>query len=302
MYDHVTRIRAILHYTEFGGTLRSIACKYGIGKSTLSLWVKHGSPAPRPTRTRKRRKSKVNVITDTISDTLAIQPLQTALQLTKVVKDTLAIDVSRTTVYKALHALKLSHKIATRSWKHQEVRKEHPFYASDPYTDDAISFDESGFYKNDRPTRGWGPVGERVPKGKPVPRDRLSLLLAIGKEGVIAKRILKGGVKGHHVASFMESLPDGRPLILDNCSVHKTIEVRNVCKEKRIELRYTPPYCPWHNPVENVFSQAKRSFQRLRLGTSRFESDIDESVAKVINFPGMFDSSQAKWRHDTGQQ
>ena len=146
---------------------------------------------------------------------------------------------------------------------------------------------------NDRPRKGWSSKGTRVPKEKPSPRRRLSLLLATDKRGIISKRILAGGVKGHHVAEFLESLPDGRPLILDNASVHKTHVVRNICKAKDISLRYMPPYSPWYNPVENAFAQAKHAFRRLRLSeTTDLETDIESCLLKIRNFPGMFERSR----------
>jgi hypothetical protein len=125
------------------------------------------------------------------------------------------------------------------------------------------------------------------------------LLLVTDRCGIVAKRILAGGVKGHHVADFLKELPEGRQLLLDNASVHKTKEVEALCAKKRITLNYLPPYSPSYNPVENAFSQAKMKFRQLRLqGSDDLQGDIEKSVLVIKNFEGMFQSSKGMWQAD----
>ena len=89
-----------------------------------------------------------------------------------------------------------------------------------------MASDESSFYWNDVPTMGWGPLGRRVKKARPSHHKRVSLLLAVGREGVISVAVHVGGVKSQHFADFLRTLPDRRPVIRDNCSIHKTKDVR----------------------------------------------------------------------------
>jgi transposase len=63
-------------------------------------------------------------------------------------------------------------------------------------------------------------------------------------------------------------------------------------------MNFIPPYSPWYNPVENAFAQAKARFQKLRLRSSDFVSDIMDSVASVRNFHGMFESASRMWAED----
>ena len=287
----VTKIRAQLLRTEFGHSLASAANKCSVSKTSVFNWTKEQKQKSGAKRGPRGFHGEIG---ETISRTVAKQPLTTASILQEAVLTELGMSVSKSTIYKSLKLLRISHKTASRSHDHQAVDKTHPFFGLDPYTEDTIMFDESAFYMNDRPRKGWSTKGTRVPKAKPSPRRRLSLLLATDKRGIVSKRILAGGVKGDHVAEFLERLPDGRPLILDNASVHKTHVVRNICKAKGINLRYIPPYSPWYNPVENAFAQAKHAFRRLRLSeTSDLESDIEACLLKIRNYPGMFERSKA---------
>ena len=59
-------------------------------------------------------------------------------------------------------------------------------------------------------------------------------MLAIDRKGVVASKIVKGGVTGDKVAKFFETLPNNRPVILDNYIIHNTEAVREVCDAKEI--------------------------------------------------------------------
>lgn len=292
------RIRAEILRTEFGFSLGSVAERCGVSKASVAAWTAEGRRSPRTCAQRGPRGFH-DTIAKTISKAVNEQPLTTATQLRDLIRTHTNRTVSCTTVYKSLKLLKLTHKTASRSREHQPVAIGHPFFQEDPYTDDAMMFDESGFYMNDLPRKGWSLKGTRVPKGKPSARRRLSLLLVTDRNGIVARRILAGGVKGEHVAAFISELPNGRPLILDNASVHKTKEVQALCTRKRIKLNFLPPYSPWYNPVENAFAQAKLLFRQLRVTVSGdLEGDIVASVMRIRSFLGMFESSKAMWQAD----
>jgi transposase len=82
---------------------------------------------------------------------------------------------------------------------------------------------------------------------------------------VIGYTVLQGGVNAKRFADFVRTLPNDRPLLLDNCSIHKTKEVRDLADRKHMELRFIPPYCPWYNPAEFCFSEIKRAYRPMRL-------------------------------------
>ena len=56
----------------------------------------------------------------------------------------------------------------------------------------------------------------------------------------------------------MQPFPGDRSvLIMDNCSVHHSEEVKDLVRDAGILLLYLPPYSPDYNPIEELFSYAK---------------------------------------------
>ena len=252
--------------------------------------VLRGSAPSASQRLRKRRRLH-DIIGKVVKDVVTEKPFSTADIIISRVREALGTDVSRSTCYRSLHALKHSYKRASRGRDHEPVPFGHSFMEGDSYRGDPIAVDESSFYWNDFPRMGWGPKGKRVRKARPRDRKRVSLLLAVGKEGVVTYSIMVGGVKSNHFADFVRKLPDGRPVILDNCSIHKTKEVKALCATKRIELRFIPPYCPWYNPAEFCFSELKRSYRPIRLETpaADFVDDIINCLAGLRHQRAYFD-------------
>ena len=52
---------------------------------------------------------------------------------------------------------------------------------------------------------------------------------------------------------------------MDNLSVHRSNEVKERMNEMSIAYIFGPPYSPDYNPIESVFSIAKRELKRKRL-------------------------------------
>ena len=281
MHPQQVKHRAVIHYTRFERSLRRVATQYGVSKSTLSRWVKQSLGDALPGR--RHRTSLHSVISNTVAAAISEQPFQTAQDLISKVMNSVGKRVSQSTMYRTLKKLRISYKRSARSRDHEPVPHNHPFMRTDSYEGDVIAVDESSFYWNDVPSMGWGPKGKRVKKARPSHRTRVSLLLAVGREGVIGYKILTGGVKSQHFAEFIRTLPNNRPLILDNCSIHKTRDVRTLCDSKGIDLRYIPPYCPWYNPVEFCFSEIKRLYRpmRLVLPSTDFVDDVRTCVNRL---------------------
>ena len=299
MHSEQKRHRAVIHYTEFRHSLRQVAQKYGVGKSSLARWIKQ-EPGRVHARTRARTVLHSS-IGGLVGDLLAQSPFTTAGGIVVAIRLQTGIRVSRSTVYRSIEKVGMTFKRAMRCRTHQETPVDHPFLSGDAYGGGAISIDESSFYWNDKPSRGWGLKGQRVPKEKPTSRKRVSLLLAVGREGVVAHQVLSGGVNSTRFADFLRTLPDGRPVILDNCSIHKTRDVRALCTSKRIALRFTPPYCPWYNPVEFCFSEIKSAYRPLRLVSNNFVEDVHACVARLAHTDAYFRHAEASWMRDRAE-
>lgn len=275
MHSAELRHRAVLHYQLHLASLRKVAKHYNVGKSTLARWVKRDlgkAERPRP----RTRRSLHSTIANVVAEAIKCQPFQTADMLRETVRRATEAKVSRSTVYRTLAKLRYSHKRSSRCKDHEPLPLKHPFMERDSYEGDCIAIDESSFYVNDVPTMGWGPKGKRVKKARPSHRTRVTLILAVSKDGIVHHETRVGKVNSLHFAAFVEGLPSGKPIICDNCSIHKAGCVMEVLGRKRMELRLTPPYCPWYNPVEFCFSEIKRRYRPVRLLTpaANFVDDL----------------------------
>jgi hypothetical protein len=297
MMTYSTRLkdRAVLHYQLHLQSLRKVSSVYGVAKSTLSRWLKEDIQKDIVPRQKPRMKLH-DVIGKVVARTMYEQPFQTANDLIHAIRGDTGALVSRSTVYRSLRRIGLSYKCASRCRSHDAVPIGHPFLSKDSYQDDAIAVDESSFYWNDVPRRGWSKRGRRVKKARPTHRTRVTLLLAVGREGIIHYELRTKGVKGHHFADFVHNLPGGRPLIADNCSIHRCPAARAVYAEKNIELRLIPPYCPWYNPVEFCFSEIKAKYRPLRLKypSATFTQDVLACMFSLRHYDTYFQYAKEK--------
>ena len=46
-------------------------------------------------------------------------------------------------------------------------------------------------------------------------------------------------------------------LILNNASIHKSAQLRELCKQHGVKLKFLPPYSPDYNPIKATFSNIK---------------------------------------------
>ena len=119
----------------------------------------------------------------------------------------------------------------------------------------------------------WSRVaGGRAPKGikasKEVKRIRsrnYSICAAMTSNALYFFEIQDRPYNGEHYLQFIAQLCDyfdhdgitGAYLVMDNVRFHKTQEVRDLIAERGHNALYLPPYSPFLDPIENLFSQWK---------------------------------------------
>lgn len=52
-------------------------------------------------------------------------------------------------------------------------------------------------------------------------------------------------------------------LVMDNCNVHNDAVFRDILEKAGILVVYLPPYSPYLNPIEHVFSKVKSHIRRV---------------------------------------
>ncbi len=128
-----------------------------------------------------------------------------------------------------------------------------------------VFLDESG--TDTRTTRAYARAapGERavgkVPWGH---WGRLTVIGALGSEGVVASMSIAAATSGAVFLAFIEQalIPalrgrSGALVVMDDLPAHKAERVRNALEAAKISYRYLPSYSPDLNPAEPCWSKLK---------------------------------------------
>ncbi len=126
-----------------------------------------------------------------------------------------------------------------------------------------VSLDETSFGRHTHPVYGYALKGHALcVRRKPARVTTRSLLAAITTQGHLHTHVIEGSF---NTIKFVEALkafplPQGSVIMLDNVSFHHSKAVKDYAAEKQLQLLHVPPYSPWFNPVEGVFSIMKRQY------------------------------------------
>jgi transposase len=153
-----------------------------------------------------------------------------------------------------------------------------------------IFLDESGV--DTRMTRAYARAapGERavgkVPGGH---WERLTVLGALGLEGVIASMSIAAATTGAVFLAFVEQvlIPAlrGRSdaiVVMDNLGAHKAEQVRSALAAAKITYRYLPSYSPDLNPIEPCWSKLKGTLRAKAARTREvLEAELGPALATI---------------------
>ncbi len=123
---------------------------------------------------------------------------------------------------------------------------------------------------------GRSPRGQRACASVPFGNwKRLSVLGAIGTDGIIAAMSVEAATDSAIFAAYLEQvlLPELRRrkpdavLIMDNLRAHKTPQVQAVLDASAFAYRYLPAYSPDLNPIEPSWAKVKSYLRRVAVRT-----------------------------------
>ena len=202
--------------------------------------------------------------------------------LADIVMDEFSITVSKSTINRILdnlnYSFKTIHLIPERqnATDNIQVRKEYAFQFSalpSIYSEDQIVFiDEVGFNVSMRTSRGRSPVGSPAVTAVPCIRSRnISIYCAIKRNRIIYFKANNRAFNGENFIDYINELKPrlqeagvlNAKLIMDNARFHKMTSVQTVIAEHGLNILYLPPYSPFLNPIENMFSKWKDITKRL---------------------------------------
>jgi transposase len=151
-----------------------------------------------------------------------------------------------------------------------------------------VFLDEVGFCVVSRPSRGRSRIGQSSYVVVSASRSRnISVIAAMNKYGMIYHKINERSVNGEDFKVFLKEIKIKcveaeilNPIfIMDNARIH---HYRGLFEDPEIaqyNIRYLPPYSPFLNPIENVFSVCKNNVIR---GGAMNESQLRTLIA--VNF------------------
>jgi transposase len=152
-----------------------------------------------------------------------------------------------------------------------------------------VFLDECGVLTGMARLYGRGPRGERARGTVPCGRwTRLSVLGALGHEGMLAAMSVEGATSGAVFHAYLEqvllpALRERKPdavLVMDNLGAHKTPKVRELLDGSGFPYRHPPSYSPDLSPIEPAWAQVKAELRRV---AARDEDALHQALGPALD-------------------
>ena len=152
-----------------------------------------------------------------------------------------------------------------------------------------VFLDECGVLTSMARLYGRSPRGTRAPGTAPCGSwTRLSVLGALGHQGMLAAMSVEGATSGAVFHAYLEqvllpALRERKPdavLVMDNLGAHKTPEVRELLDGSGFPYRYLPSYSPDLSPIEPAWAQVKAELRRV---AARDEDALHQALGPALD-------------------
>ncbi|HKP12053.1 MAG TPA: IS630 family transposase [Blastocatellia bacterium] len=153
-----------------------------------------------------------------------------------------------------------------------------------------VFLDESGILTNMTRRTARAPIGERACGEAPVNWKRLTVLGALGLDGVVTMTTVTTGTTIPVFLGFLQTtllpvLREQKPdavVVMDNLSAHKNQAVKDAIAAAGLTLRYLPRYSPDFSPIEPCWSKIKTALRAVAARTvESLRAALDTVVADV---------------------
>jgi transposase len=255
------------------GSRRKLAARFSVNVSTitrlLQLRRQTGSSQPRP-----HGGGVAPALDQDALERLRKLVEETPDATLEALGQKLGISGSRMIVCRALQKLGLPRK---RKSKHAaerdtpEVRTKRRSFrrAVKPIEPGRLVFvDETGVTTAMTPAYGRAPRGERVEASAPASWESVTVIAALGLDGVRAPLALPGSVNAATFQTYVEQVlvPALRPrdvVVFDNLTSHLGPAVFEAIERVGASALPLPPYSPDDTPIEEMFSKFKEFLRRV---------------------------------------
>jgi transposase len=263
----IDRRKIAVHIYALLQSLRKVARLVNVSHSTIARWLKY--PDKKQYRPRACTKSSETIV-QVLRASIATHPFTSLADMKQLIQDTLQVSVSKELLRMIIRKQGFSKKKAKRFGKSHDLESKTADFIT---RRDALlaegrrfySIDETSFGRNGPATYGYAPRGQPLlVRKKPEKSVTQTAICCVSDNSIAGVDVFPGSANTNKFSSFVASLnlPKGSVMLLDNVAFHHSLTFKNMCKDLGIELLYVPPYSPWFNPIEFVFSIVRRAFYR----------------------------------------
>ena len=134
---------------------------------------------------------------------------------------------------------------------------------------------------------GWAPRGERAVGSAPGSWESLTVIAALGLDGVRAPLVFPGSTDTAAFESYVEQvlvpeLHAGDVVVWDNLSPHQAYAAAAAVRRAGARLLPLPPYSPDYTPIERLWSKVKAYLRRVAARNKDAVYDaLGEALEKV---------------------
>ena len=277
-YSQDLKIRIVNYYLSQTVTYREMEKLFSIGRSTICRWVN--------VKDMKTNEQKSPCLGDRLSYQIKNLLLAEPYLYLREIRDKIGrklslVQISRI-VRKMGFTIKKVVKRVVTSKNTQVIKDEFKDGMKKENWGSVYCLDETGFQLEMKSDYGRSLKGVRLyqdGKGKHIRKYWTGIFL-ISIKGVVKYELYKGSVNGEQLLNFLkDTLNNGGVLVMDNVSFHKSGKIKDYLKASSIDVKYTIPYSPELNPIEEVFGILKRKIRDLM---SRGENEVKEAIKKGV--------------------
>jgi transposase len=147
-----------------------------------------------------------------------------------------------------------------------------------------VFVDETGVTTAMTPAYAWAPRGERADASAHRSWESVTVIAALGLDGVRAPLMFPGSTDAATFESYIEQvlvpeLHEGDVVVFDNLSAHLGPAVAEAIEGAGAKVLPLPPYSPDYTPIEEMFSKVKESLRRV---SARVKGDLYDAIAEAL--------------------
>jgi transposase len=147
-----------------------------------------------------------------------------------------------------------------------------------------VFVDETGVTTAMTPAYARAPRGQRVVDSVPASWETVTVIAALGLDGVRAPVVFPGSTDTAAFQAYVDQvlvpeLHEGDVVVFDNIKPHLAAGVAKSIEGAGAQVLPLPPYSPDYTPIEEMYSKVK---QGLRRAEARTKARLSDAVGEVL--------------------